>query len=49
LDRDWRYNGISIQFVNICLPIPDGIAMIHDGWIALTISCVALSLRSMNR
>jgi hypothetical protein len=29
------------EFVNLSLPIPDGIAMIHDGWIALTTATVA--------
>ena len=29
------------QFVKMCLPVPDGIAMIHDGWIALAIAAVA--------
>jgi hypothetical protein len=29
------------RFVKLSLPIPEGIAMIHDGWIALTIAAVA--------
>jgi len=29
------------NFVKLSLPIPDEIAMIHDGWIALTIAAVA--------
>lgn len=29
------------EFVNLSLPIPEDIAMIHDGWIALTIAAVA--------
>ena len=41
----WTVTGATMafrsRFVNICLPIPDGIAMIHDGWIALTIAAVA--------
>jgi glycosyltransferase involved in cell wall biosynthesis len=41
----WTVTGATMafrsRFVNICLPIPDGIAMIHDGWIALTVGCVA--------
>ena len=41
----WTVTGATMafrsRFVNICLPIPDRIAMIHDGWIALTIAAVA--------
>jgi glycosyltransferase involved in cell wall biosynthesis len=41
----WTVTGATMafrsQFVNSSLPIPDGIAMIHDGWIALTIAAVA--------
>jgi hypothetical protein len=41
----WIVTGATMafrsQFVNLSLPIPDGIAMIHDGWIALTIASVA--------
>ncbi|HEY0761396.1 MAG TPA: glycosyltransferase family 2 protein [Pyrinomonadaceae bacterium] len=41
----WTVTGATMafrsKFANICLPIPDGIAMIHDGWIALTIGAVA--------
>jgi len=41
----WTVTGATMAFrsgfVNLALPIPDGIAMIHDGWIALTIASVA--------
>ncbi len=41
----WTVTGATMafrsDFVNLSLPIPDGIAMIHDGWIALTIAAVA--------
>jgi len=41
----WTVTGATMafrsEFVNLSLPIPDGIAMIHDGWIALTIATVA--------
>lgn len=41
----WTVTGATMafrsRFVNVSLPIPDGIAMIHDGWIALTIAAVA--------
>ena len=41
----WTVTGATMafrsSFVNLALPIPDGIAMIHDGWIALTIAAVA--------
>jgi hypothetical protein len=41
----WTVTGATMafrsHFVNLSLPIPDGIAMIHDGWIALTIAAVA--------
>jgi glycosyltransferase involved in cell wall biosynthesis len=41
----WTVTGATMafrsQFVKLSLPIPDGIAMIHDGWIALTIAAVA--------
>jgi len=41
----WTVTGATMafrsKFANICLPVPDGIAMIHDGWIALTIGAVA--------
>jgi glycosyltransferase involved in cell wall biosynthesis len=41
----WTVTGATMafrsRFTNICLPVPDGIAMIHDGWIALTIAAVA--------
>lgn len=45
LTTGWTVTGATMafrsQFVKICLPIPDGIAMIHDGWIALAIAAVA--------
>ena len=41
----WTVTGATMafrsDFVKLCLPIPDDIAMIHDGWIALTIAAVA--------
>lgn len=41
----WTVTGATMafrsQFVKLSLPIPYGIAMIHDGWIALTIAAVA--------
>jgi glycosyl transferase family 2 len=41
----WTVTGATMafrsRFVNVSLPIPNGIAMIHDGWIALTIAAVA--------
>jgi glycosyltransferase involved in cell wall biosynthesis len=41
----WTVTGATMAFrtgfKNICLPVPDRIAMIHDGWIALTIAAVA--------
>jgi len=41
----WTVTGATMafrsDFVNLSLPVPDGIAMIHDGWIALTIAAVA--------
>jgi glycosyltransferase involved in cell wall biosynthesis len=41
----WTVTGATMalrsHFVKLSLPIPDGIAMIHDGWIALTIAAVA--------
>ena len=41
----WTVTGATMafrsDFVNLSLAIPDGIAMIHDGWIALTIAAVA--------
>jgi hypothetical protein len=41
----WTVTGATMAFragfKNICLPVPDGIPMIHDGWIALTIAAVA--------
>jgi len=41
----WTVTGATMafrsEFVNLSLPIPDGIAMIHDGWIALTVAAVA--------
>ena len=45
LTAGWTVTGATMafrsQFVKICLPVPDGIAMIHDGWIALAIAAVA--------
>jgi glycosyltransferase involved in cell wall biosynthesis len=41
----WTATGATLafrsQFVNLILPIPEDIAMIHDGWIALTVASVA--------
>lgn len=41
----WTVTGGTMafrsEFVNLALPIPEDIAMIHDGWIALTIAAVA--------
>ena len=41
----WTVTGATMafrsRFVKLSLPIPDEIAMIHDGWIALTIAAVA--------
>ena len=41
----WTVTGATMafrsQFVNLSLPIPEGLTMIHDGWIALTIATVA--------
>ena len=41
----WTVTGATMafrsQFANIALPVPDGIPMIHDGWIALAIAAVA--------
>ena len=41
----WTVTGATMafrsQFVKLALPVPDGIAMIHDGWIALAIAAVA--------
>ena len=41
----WTVTGATMafrsRFVNICLPVPNSIAMIHDGWIALAIASVA--------
>lgn len=41
----WTVTGATMafrsEFVKLSLPIPEGIAMIHDGWIALTIAAVA--------
>jgi len=41
----WTVTGATMafrsEFVKLSLPIPDNIAMIHDGWIALTIAAVA--------
>ena len=41
----WTVTGATMafrsSFVNLSLPLPDEIAMIHDGWVALTIAAVA--------
>jgi glycosyltransferase involved in cell wall biosynthesis len=41
----WTVTGATMafrsEFVKLALPIPANIAMIHDGWIALTIGAVA--------
>jgi glycosyltransferase involved in cell wall biosynthesis len=41
----WTVTGATLafrsEFVKLVLPIPTGIAMIHDGWIALTVAAVA--------
>ena len=41
----WTVTGATMafrsRFANICLPVPNDIAMIHDGWIALAIAAVA--------
>ena len=41
----WTVTGATMafrsEFVKLALPIPDEIAMIHDGWIALTVAAVA--------
>lgn len=41
----WTVTGATMafrsEFRTLSLPIPDGIAMIHDGWIALTVAAVA--------
>jgi glycosyltransferase involved in cell wall biosynthesis len=41
----WTVTGATMAFrsgfMKLSLPVPDGIAMIHDGWIALTIAAVA--------
>ena len=41
----WTVTGATMafrsEFVKLSLPIPEGIAMIHDGWIGLTIAAVA--------
>lgn len=41
----WIVTGATMafrsEFVKLSLPIPDGIAMIHDGWIALTFAAVS--------
>ena len=45
LIHGWTVTGATMafrtNFVKLSLPIPDEIAMIHDGWIALTIAAVA--------
>ena len=41
----WTVTGATMAFrsdyKNLALPIPTHIQMIHDGWIALTVACVA--------
>jgi len=41
----WTVTGATMafrsEFVKLSLPVPDEIAMIHDGWIALTVAAVA--------
>jgi glycosyltransferase involved in cell wall biosynthesis len=41
----WTVTGATMafrsRFVPLALPVPDQIAMIHDGWIAVTIAAVA--------
>ena len=41
----WTVTGATMafrsQFKDLALPIPENIAMIHDGWIALTIAAIA--------
>ena len=45
LVNGWTVTGATMAFrsdyVKLALPIPTNIAMIHDGWIALTIAAVA--------
>ena len=45
LINGWTVTGATMafrsEFVKLSLPVPDGIAMIHDGWIALAIAAVA--------
>src|ERR1044071_7029356 len=45
LPPGWTVTGATIafrsKFDHLCLPIPEDIPMIHDGWIALAISAVA--------
>lgn len=45
LIHGWTVTGATMAFrsgfTKLSLPIPNGIAMIHDGWIALTIAAVA--------
>lgn len=45
LINGWTVTGATMAFrseyVRLALPIPQNIAMIHDGWIALTIAAVA--------
>ena len=40
----WTVTGATMafrsEFLKVALPFPDGIAMIHDGWIALTVAAV---------
>lgn len=41
----WTVTGATMafrsQFRDFALPVPEGIAMIHDGWIALAVACVS--------
>jgi glycosyltransferase involved in cell wall biosynthesis len=41
----WTVTGATMafrsDFAKLALPVPEGIAMIHDGWIALTVASVA--------
>jgi glycosyltransferase involved in cell wall biosynthesis len=45
LIHGWTVTGATMavrsQFIKLALPIPNEIAMIHDGWIALTVAAVA--------
>ena len=45
LINGWTVTGATMafrsEFVKLALPLPSNIAMIHDGWIALTVAAVA--------